>query len=554
MLCAKRELSMVMRSTGSLKKKLGDVLVEVGILTREQLDNALEVQRTRGGKLGDILKELKFCSEDVLLAFLGRQCGVSYVSLSEYGEIPPHVISLVPESMAREHRLIPLRREDESLTVAMSDPLNVFATDDLETLTRLRVKVVVASEGEIQRAVEKYYGKAGGTHGPPPAAKAPLPRPTETAVPAAPRAVSMEDRIGAFVAEAVRTGTTDLHLELFESRLRVRARTQGTLRTLPAIPEKEAEAFVQKLKALAGLNTADKAKAQEGWLKADISGRSLQARVFCTPMAAGEKLVIRFPEAARPLPALSELGLDPSSLSLLKKWLGSGQGLILIAGPAGAGKTTTFHSALAALNREDMSIAAWEDPMERKLDGVTQVRARLSRREVQCLDADVFGIGEISDAETTATAVETAAFRLVLATLRAEGREEVLARFAQWGISSSAFAACLLGVVFQRRLRRLCEGCKEPREIPARQLLSYGFKENNLRQSFRSIGCAQCRGTGFQGSVVLFKFWEDFKKSESEMESFRKAVVKNLQEGTVSWEEALRAAPLSNNSRLGKKR
>ncbi|MBI4397234.1 MAG: Flp pilus assembly complex ATPase component TadA, partial [Elusimicrobia bacterium] len=387
---------MVVRNTSSLKKKLGDILVEVGIITPDQLKQAVEIQRTQGGKLGDILKQLNFCSEDVLLAFLGRQCGASYISLTEYGQIPSDVINLVPESVVRHQSLIPISREGNVLTIAMSDPLNIFATDDLKLLTGCEIKVVIASEKEIESAIETYY-----ISGLAPAAPAQAPSAASFGESGTlPAGTSMQDivkslepaagsvdvqqvetepetsnayqlklesedapvvkMVNLLLANAVKNRASDIHIECYESSFRVRYRLDGVLCNQPAPPKKYQNAIASRIKVMANLDVAERRLPQDGRMKIRVDGTEVNLRISTMPTVHGEKVVVRLLDAAKLKVDLTGLGFDTNSLDVYRKAIHSPQGIILITGPTGSGKSTTIYSTLSDLNCMDRNIITIE--------------------------------------------------------------------------------------------------------------------------------------------------------------------------------------------------
>jgi type IV pilus assembly protein PilB len=543
---------VVVRNTSSLKKKLGDILVEVGIITQDQLNQAVELQRARGGKLGDILKELNFCGEDVLLAFLGRQCGVSYISLAEYGDIPPDVINLVPENVARLQTLIPIAKEENTLTIAMSDPLNVFATDDLKLMTGCEIKVVIASDHEIKQAINKHYSLR-----PQPSAPAAKENPNEpsrtgnevpttmheimsgiepAAVPARPAqaqaevfSVSVEANdapvvkiANVLLANAVKAAASDIHIEPYENSLRVRYRLDGVLHSQPAPPRQYQNALVSRIKVMAQMDVAEHRLPQDGRIKIKIEGKEVDIRVSSMPTPHGEKVVLRLLDASTLKVDLADLGFDPPVLASYRKILQSPLGMVLVTGPTGSGKTTTLYASLSALNRPDRNIVTIEDPVEYKIEGVNQVQARpeigltfaAGMRAFLRQDPDVIMVGEIRDPETAEIAVNAALTgHLVLSTLHTNDASGAVTRLINMGLEPYLVASTLVLTVAQRLLRVVCSRCKKTENVPLEDLTAAGIRPSQLKAAAkakhlalpRGEGCEACAQTGYRGRIAIYE-------------------------------------------------
>ncbi|HOW27216.1 MAG TPA: ATPase, T2SS/T4P/T4SS family [Elusimicrobiota bacterium] len=540
---------MVVKNIGSFKKKLGDILVEVGIISQDQLDKALEMQKTTGGKLGDILKELNYCSEDVLLAFLGRQCGTSYISLSEYGNIPPPVLNLVPESVARHQTLIPISQEGNVLTIAMSDPLNVFATDDLKLMTGCDIKVVLASESEIKEAIEKYYvpGIALRTPFQQPAAEpaqqeqtslqdivehlqknepahqaassSPESQEETFSVTFAQDAAPVIKMVNAILSQAIRAKSSDIHIEPYENSLRVRYRLDGVLHNQPAPPKKFQNALISRLKVMAQMDIAERRLPQDGRIKLTVEGREVDLRISTIPTPHGEKIVMRILDSTGLKVDMSQLGFEPAVLESYKKVVDSPHGIILVTGPTGSGKTTTLYSTLSMLNRPDKNIITIEDPIEYLIDGINQVQARpeiglnfaAGLRAFLRQDPNIMLVGEIRDKETAEIAINGALTgHLLFSTLHTNDAPGAITRLNNMGIEPFLTASTTLMITAQRLMRLICPGCKIAYTLPAEQLLDMGAKPDQLKTSgrqkivtlYKGKGCDACAGTGYQGRVA----------------------------------------------------
>jgi type IV pilus assembly protein PilB len=547
----------------SKSKKLGDVLVDVGLLTPQQLKEAAEVQRLKGGKLGDVLVDLKFLSREVLLSFLGKRCGVSYVALSEFGRPSPEALSLIPVSVARRETLLPLKRDGQELTVAMADPLNVFVIDDLRIMTGCEVKVVVASEGELRAAIESSYGETcamPSVDGQVRFEEAPGAPPAETGDL---RALNL---LNVLLDNAARAGALAVHLEPAENAIRVRYRLGEVLVPRPDISGQFQEGLTARLKGLARMNPLEMWAPQEGHIRAKVSGRELDIRVSTLPTFYGEKIVLRFIDTATPELKLERLGLDVSALDAVLGVLRAPEGLILVTGPAGAGKTATFYAALLHLSRPDRHLATLEDPVERCLEGLTQVQARphvgLTQasgvRSLLRQDPDVIGLGEIRGPEEATAALDAVAAGVpVIATLRADGPMAAVRRLLEAGAAPEVLASRLQAVIFQRWARRLCPSCKEAYTLSRRDVAAMGFPEKTIQNLpgtstfFRPKGCNACGGTGESGRALLValtvpdeRMRDDIRRGVSAPPpagtAVREAGFRKALEGEISLEEALR--------------
>lgn len=544
---------MALQNFTPQKKKLGDMLVETGFITQDQLDKALEVQRVKGGKLGDILSGLNYCGSEVLLAFLGNRCGVSYISLSEFGRILPEIIALIPGAMARQQTLIPLERVENVLTVAMSDPLNVSVTDDLKILTGCEIKVVIAAEKEIQTAVDQCYGKG----------------PSGVEISNSPADPILE----ALLENALKSKATHVHIELLENTVRVRYRVGGRLEIQPDLPTQSRAFLVKRVRSLGPMNGVEHVP-QEGRLRVRVDGCDRDVQVSSLPTPTGEKIVFHLPGAAPFAPDLARLGFELRALETYLKVLEAPQGLVLVAGPPRSGKTTTLYASLTSLNRPERSIVTLEDPVERTLDGITQVQARpdmgfsaSSRiRSLLRQDPDVLLVGDIRDRETAEACLDAALSRCrVFSSLRAtENAPVAIGRLREMGVAPALLASALTAVVFQRLIRTLCDACKEPCTYTLGQLLAAGVNISEVSGGrktdsftlFKGGGCGRCFGTGYQGSMGVFEVLpindgvrrliaekaslDQIRRQTSDTVPLRHAVMEKMMSGVTGLDEVLK--------------
>jgi type IV pilus assembly protein PilB len=570
----------------AIKKKLGDLLVEVGIITAEQLQEALEEEKIRGGKLGETLMGLGYITEDVLLAFLGKQCGVSYVSLSEFGEIDEEVIRSVPESIARHQTLIPIALEGKTLTIAMSDPLNVFAIDDLRLMTGKEINVVIASENEIKNAIEKYYGAKGSMEdivkemelSVKDDGNVEVVKKTDAggddiiALEAAGEEAPIIKIVNLLLGAAVKTGASDVHIEPYEKMLRVRYRIDGVLHEVSSPPKKLQNAVVSRLKIMASLDIAERRLPQDGRIKIKVLDKEVDLRVSVLPTSFGEKVVMRILDASSLCLDLTKLGFEPDALSIYKKNIEVPYGIILVTGPTGSGKSTTLYSTLSTLNYPDRNIITIEDPVEYVLQGINQVQARADigltfaagLRSFLRQDPDIIMVGEIRDTETAEIAINAALTgHLVFSTLHTNDAPGAVTRLNNMGIEPFLTTSTVIMVVAQRLIRVICKHCKEPYEVPTDFLSSIGVGEQEMKGKkkvtlYRGKGCDNCSNTGYRGRIACFEVMEinddvrelvlnresthliKSKARESGMVTLREAAIKKLLTGVTTVEEVMR--------------
>ncbi len=532
---------MGVRYLNSARKRLGDYLVELGFITDQQLDAALKEQKEKGGKLGAILIQLGFLSEDILLAILGKQSGVSYVSLEEYGEIPDEAIRAVPETIAKNQMLVPIKKEGNLLTIAIADPLNVFATDDLKLLTGCDIRMVVASDNEIKAALEKYYSKSAQSSlnkknkKPDGGLKDAVNEMNLGDLNSAPSVEFIKDSIfdveeegeGApavkltnmVLSDAVLKGASDIHIEPSEGKLTIRFRIDGVLQAQPSPPKKIQSALTSRLKVMGDMDISERRVPQDGRTKIQVEGRELDIRISTVPTVYGEKIVMRLLDPKGLQLDLGKLGFDAKEMETFQRNIHQANGMVLVTGPTGSGKTTTLYSALAILNEPDTNIMTIEDPVEYILPGINQVQAKPDigltfangLRAFLRQDPDVIMVGEIRDKDTGEIAGNAALTgHLVLATLHTNDAPSTVIRLLNMGVEPVLIAATLRMVIAQRLLRRICTKCKEPYEVPGTEIAALGMEVDPTKKFtiYRGRGCDVCHKSGFKGRVGIYEVLE----------------------------------------------
>jgi type IV pilus assembly protein PilB len=577
----------------SMKKRLGEMLVDEGIISEEQLQEAMHEQKIKGGRLEKILISQGYVTQDVIMAFVGTQLGIPHVSLSEIGDIPNDVVFSVPESIAINHCLIPIQKKDKKLTVAMADPLNVFAIDDIKMMTGFEVDPAIASEAEIKAMQSKYYGAAaasgGGASGGGPEVGGDMQEIINSMgenlevmeekaedmdiskLEAAGEDAPVVRLVNLILTEAVRSGASDIHIEPYEKNLRCRYRIDGVLHEVQSPPRSLTAAIASRIKIMSSLDIAERRLPQDGRIKIKVLGKEIDLRVSVCPVQFGEKIVMRILDSSNLSLDLPKLGFEDDILPKFEKAIVEPYGLVLVTGPTGSGKSTTLYSALHYINNPDMNISTIEDPVEYNLPGINQVNAKASigltfsagLRAFLRQDPDVIMVGEIRDKETAEIAINAALTgHLVFSTLHTNDAPGAVTRMGNMGVEPFLITSTVHCVVAQRLLRRICKDCKEAYEAPAEILEEMGVQPNagEAVTLYRGTGCNTCSSTGYKGRMAIHEIMiltEDFRKgviqrkSAAElkkiaraggMQTLRECGVKKVLKGMTTVEELLRVA------------
>jgi len=513
-------------------KKLGNLLVDVGIITQEQLDEALEIQKQYGGKLGQILLQLGYVTEEVLLTFLGKQAGMQFISLQEYGTIPEDVIQSVPESIVRHQGIVPISKKGNTLTIAMSDPFNVFAIDDLKLMTGYDINVVIAPEKEIKAAIEKYYTTKGSIED----VLKDIEKVDDTSLEVVKEkeistdVLSLEQQgneapviklVNYILSSAIKSKASDIHIEPYEKTLRVRFRIDGVLHEQQAPPKKMQAAIVSRIKIMSKLDISEHRLPQDGRIKIKVGDREVDLRVSIVPTAFGEKVVMRVLDSSALCVDISKLGFEPETMAIFQKNIKAPYGIILVTGPTGSGKSTTLYSTLITVNQPDVNIMTIEDPVEFVVEGINQVNARsdigltfsAGLRAFLRQDPDIIMVGEIRDTETAEIAINAALTgHLVFSTLHTNDAPGAVTRLTNMGIEPFLITSTVIMVVAQRLVRKICNQCKEPYEIPVEHVIPLGVNPEQLRGAkkitlYRGRGCENC-SKGYRGRIGIYEVLE----------------------------------------------
>ena len=519
-----------------MSQRLGDLLVREKIISSEQLDKALKAQREHGpnARLGSTLVSLGFVSDEEVTNFLSRQYGVPAINL-QYFEIDASVVKLIPVETAKRYQILPLSRVGASLTIAMVDPTNVFAMDDIKFMTGFNIEPVVASESAIMEAIDKAYGavrqvkKMSTTFWRPWVMKLTLNfRLSRTSLDLAELEKSADEApivklVNIILTDAVKKGASDIHIEPYEKEYRVRFRIDGVLQAIMSPPMKLKDAITSRIKIMAKLDISEKRLPQDGriMLKMQIGGKKKQLdfRVNSLPTLWGEKIVLRLLDKENLRLDMTKLGFEPESLEKFQHAVLKPYGMVLVTGPTGSGKTNTLYSSVSLLNKPDTNIMTAEDPVEFQLHGVNQVQMKESiglnfaaaLRAFLRQDPNVILVGEIRDFETAEIAIKAALTgHMVLSTLHTNGAPETISRLMNMGIEPFLVATAVHLICAQRLVRRICAECREEVPLPPQAKIEAGYtpEESKTVKIFKGRGCTNCNGTGYKGRAGLYEVME----------------------------------------------
>jgi len=503
------------------EKRLGQILVKQGILDEDKLERALEEHSATGKKLGDVLTDLKLATSEQVTEAIALQHGLQYLRLSEY-EIDPEIIQSISEEVARKYRIIPVDRTNNTLTVALSDPANIFLLDDIKLRTNMEIVPLISLQDDIDTAIEKYYGDTEGlvnmmkdfdngedvellqTKD--------LEEEEEDEEDDAP----VVKLVNMIVAEAIKTRTSDIHLEPDERELRLRCRIDGVLKEMPAPPKRLQNALISRIKIMSELDISEKRKPQDGRFKIRQGGKSVDFRVSSLPTVHGEKIVMRLLDKSNLNLDLTSLGFERESLTLFEKAIRRPFGMILVTGPTGSGKSTTLYSALSTINTPEKNIVTVEDPVEYQIRGINQVQAKPDigftfsegLKSILRQDPDVVMIGEIRDFETAEIAIKAALTgHLVLSTLHTNDAPSTMMRLIDMGVEPFLVTASVILVIAQRLARRICPSCKKAYKPTPELLEQLGIRPKPGRELvfYEGQGCPACSDTGYRGRLALYE-------------------------------------------------
>ncbi len=496
-------------------KQLGQILIEQGLLTPDQLQQALEEHRKTPKSLGRVLIDLGLIKETDLVRALAEQVGLEFVDLAEFS-IDPGATTLLPEALARRYRAIPIGERDGKLLVAMSDPANVYALDDIRTITGRDVQPVVATAADVEQAIQKYSGMDGQVEALS-AAAADQADDTAVEIEAAVEEAPIVKLVQAIMTQAVGDRASDVHIEPMEKDVRVRFRVDGVLHEVMHSPKNIQGGLISRLKVMAEMNIAEKRIPQDGRISMRVGGKQLDLRVATLPTVYGEKVVIRVLDKSNALLRLEDLGFMEDAYQRFEESFRKPYGALLVTGPTGSGKSTSMYATLNILNEDDKNIITVEDPVEYRLAGVNQIQVNpkagltfaSALRSILRADPDIVLIGEIRDKETATIAIEAALTgHLVLSSLHTNDSASAISRLVEMDVETFLVASAIDCVVAQRLARKLCVRCKEAYVPDQAQLQSAGYPEwlwPEIPELFRPAGCSACSNTGYRGRIGLYE-------------------------------------------------
>ena len=539
-----------------MKARLGEILVQSNIITHEQLLQALEEQKKSGGRLANVLTKLGFLKEEDALFYLSKQLGVPSVDLRNF-DIEKDVIDIVPVSLVKKYHCIPLNILGDTLTIAIVDPTDYIAIDDISFSTGFNIETVLTTESLFEQSVSRYYKKQKSTNldvldydpdNEEPKQKSRSQATHEVSdeeildlnnfdniVKGALENVEVVDEestqetltevdapivklVNGILLKAINSKTSDIHIEPYEKAFRVRYRLDGVLKKVMGLPPKIRNAVVSRIKIMSKLDIAEKRLPQDGRIKLKLGKDSaMDFRVSVLPTLFGEKVVLRLLDKSNLQLDMTKLGFEPDSLERFKDAIHSPYGMVLVTGPTGSGKTTTLYSALHQLNNEETNIMTAEDPVEFNLLGINQVQVHenigftfaSALRSFLRQDPDVVMVGEIRDLETAEIGVKAALTgHLVLSTLHTNDAPSTIIRLLNMGVESFLVSSAVVLVLSQRLTRKICPDCKEKIDIPKELLRKIGFTDEEINKGFeiyKGKGCSKCSNTGYKGRLALYE-------------------------------------------------
>lgn len=504
---------------GRKKIRIGDLLVAAGAITDDELSQALHVQKAQGGKLGAVLVELKLISQELLNATLTQQLGIDFIELKSC-KLDEEVLRIIPESMILKNRVVPIEFDPANpnvLKVAMSDPMDIIAIDDLSIITGMQIEPMLANDEDIDAIVAKYFGNQQAMEA---AEQYRLEQASDMISDAEENEMNEDINnspivllVKQIMEGGVRQRASDIHIEPLETSVRVRYRIDGALKQVMSYDYSLLSAIAARIKIIGGMDISEKRKPQDGRISIMVDRKEFDVRVSILPTVYGEKTVMRLTSKEGLTKPKSALGLGPEELKVFDGILSNPHGIILVTGPTGSGKSTTLYTSLSELNRDDVNIITVEDPVEANIDGINQVQVNVKAdmtfaaalRSILRQDPDIIMIGEIRDGETAAIAVKAAITgHLVVSTLHTNSAASTVTRLIDMGIEPYVVGDALVGVIAQRLVRRLCT-CKTPRYAEDYEKRSLGVPEDEEIAIYEPHGCPICGETGYIGRIGVYE-------------------------------------------------
>lgn len=557
------------------RMRLGEILINAGILTKTQLKQALYKQKETGQKIGKILIDEGMITEQEIIEVLEFQLGIPHVDLMK---IMPEieVVELVPQSIAIKNTLIPIRKVYNKIQVAMSDPLDIFAIEDVRLITGMDVIPVIASERQIISAIKKYYSQKSAQMAADDLNKEvvlniqdDLDQQLVQEINSAP-AVRI---VNALIEQAVRRNASDIHIEPFKEDVRIRFRIDGMMREILRHNKQIHPAIITRIKIIGNMDIAERRIPQDGRVEMNIDNKEIDIRVSILPTIHGEKAVLRILDRTNFLKTVEQLGFSRANLKHFNYLMSTNAGLILATGPTGSGKSTTLYSILNKLNKSDNNIITVEDPVEYRIEGINQVQVNNKAgltfanglRAILRQDPDIIMVGEIRDLETAKISIRSSITgHLVLSTLHTNDAVSTISRLRDMGIESYLIAASIRGIISQRLVRKVCNNCKKPYKPDKAQIKILGAETDDEKTFYRARGCSICGKTGYIGRtgihevMMITKDIRNLISSDSSIEAIKAMSIKNgmqtlkqsglelIQNGITTFEEVMRVINLDS--------
>jgi type IV pilus assembly protein PilB len=499
--------------------KLGDLLLQYAMITREQLNSALSEQKKSGKRLGELLVEKGYVTEGDILYILELQLGIKRVKFDEI-EVDTEAVKAISANLASKHNIIPISRRNSKIQVVMSDPLNIIAIDDVRIATGNTVEIFLASSSEVKDAIRRYYSSQVVMQAADDLSKEQVSnkveaREEEDGVSEEVKNAPVVRLVDNIIENAIRARASDIHIEPFEKYVRVRYRVDGELAEVLRTPADTQGALITRIKILSNLNIAEKRIPQDGRIMTVVDDKEVDLRVSILPKVNGEKIVIRILSKGNFLVKKENLGIDPSELKKLDKFINTPHGIILVTGPTGSGKSTTLYTMLDELNTESKNIITVEDPVEFLMEGINQVSVNTKvgltfaagLRSILRQDPDVIMIGEIRDGETAEIAIRSAITgHLVLSTLHTNDAPSSVLRLADMGVEPYLIATSVCGIIAQRLVRKICPNCGEEYEATPYEKDILGV--NIDLKLKRAKGCNSCGNSGYKGRIGIYEIMD----------------------------------------------
>lgn len=491
----------------SARKRIGDLLLEAGVITEAQLKYALD-NKSRNEKLGDFLIKENILTEQQLIEALEFQLGIPHISLNQF-PIDPELLQLVPAELAKRAQLIPIRRERNKLFIAMADPMDYFAIEEVRMATGCQIEPIIAAKDDLYRTITKYYDLQESME----AALSDM----QANMPDSQQEITDEDSpivrlVNQIIANGVAQRASDIHFDPQETEFKVRYRVDGVLRTERSLPKHMQSMMTARVKIMGNLNITENRIPQDGRLKITVNFRPVDIRLATLPTVYGEKIVMRILDLSNAPNDIGQIGFSPENEGLFRQIINRPNGIVLITGPTGSGKSSTLYAALSELNSEDVNIITVEDPVEYQMTGINQIQVKeevgltfaAGLRSILRQDPDIVMIGEIRDLETAQIAIRASLTgHLVLSTMHTNSAVESISRLKDMGIEPFLISSSLVGAMAQRLVRKICRDCST--EVPASEREKDIFTENGMSITtvHKGRGCAACNNTGYRGRMAI---------------------------------------------------